>query len=154
MMRISNAALLALLGTISIVNGASPVAYTTILVIVLVELIVSFLIGVICVVFSFSLLLALKDSSSETLPSGDLPPSRRSLSPFIQNNNPGSPGEYHNPMHDSEGDEENIDGGFRRQSVAESEYDYERHLSNADQLPPQGNFVGVMRTFGSYLKFW
>lgn len=55
-------------------SSASPVAYNTILVIVSIELIFAFMIGVVCILFSFNLLRALKDASPETLSAGDLPP--------------------------------------------------------------------------------
>jgi hypothetical protein len=58
------------------VQAASPVGYNTILIIVIIELIVAFSIGVVCILFSFNLLRALKDAAPETLSSGKLPPRR------------------------------------------------------------------------------
>jgi hypothetical protein len=64
------------------VASSSPVAYDIILAVVILELIFAFSVGLVCIVFSFNLIVALKDTSNEaisTLPEGDLPPSRVSL---------------------------------------------------------------------------
>lgn len=61
-------------------SAASPLAYDTILVIVYIELILAFAIGLICILFSCNLLVALKNSTPADLShlsNGDLPPSRR-----------------------------------------------------------------------------
>lgn len=153
---------------LSAVEAASPVAYNTILVIVVLELLFAFSIGVICILFSFNLLRALKDSPSEVLHSmsaGELPPSRRSQSAFVAQ----EPQSGYNPLlmgSDSGGDlsdfhdAEDFHPAYQRQPSTESEIDVERRLSVArgsEAVPSTGGTSGVMgviSTFASYLKLW
>jgi hypothetical protein len=67
------------ISSFNVIEAASPVAYNTILVIVILELIIALIIAVVCILFSLNLLRALKDSSPDILhsmSSGDLPPSK------------------------------------------------------------------------------
>jgi hypothetical protein len=71
-----------LLPSFTMASSSSPIAYDIILAVVILELIFAFSVGLVCIIFSFNLIVALKDTSNEvidTLPEGDLPPSRISL---------------------------------------------------------------------------
>ncbi len=167
-----------------VVKAASPVAYNTILVIVIIELIFAFAIGVVCILFSFNLLRALKDASAETLTSGDLPPrvgdgiqSRTFPSRLYYTDDTLSNRIQYNPLRERESEDfshyhdaedhppattpshtphNGVSEFPMRQSSVGSEWDYE---IDSRQLAKENNTVygkmkGVLSTFTSYIKPW
>jgi hypothetical protein len=164
--------ILLLLSLLSFVHGrASPVAYNIILVIVIVELLFAFSVGIFCVVFSFNLIMTLKESSSDvmnTLPIGDLP-ARNSLqqrpsfdagrnnfqdlessaraNSFSRNNT--------DIRGSATGDYKTFQDGQSslnyRNSLASADYGINRENNNNNN---QNKFSEVFNTFYSYIRLW
>ena len=160
-------------------SSASPVAYNTILVIVSIELIFAFMIGVVCILFSFNLLRALKDASPETLSAGDLPPRSGALADrngkfyteeaLNQTNyNPmtrqglgysavrESEGEDLSRYHDAEETPPHAATAAGRHSSVGSEWDFEQDMrgSAAARGGNPSTWRGALSTFTSYIKPW
>lgn len=163
------------------VQATSPIAYNTILVIVIIELIFAFTIGVVCVLFSFNLLRALKDASPETLTSGNFPPRRNDTTalqnfagnvslnqvqynPLIMQNMRTRESEDFSHYHDaaenppSAADVETNTTppvGVRRNSAG-SEWDFETDGPGGEGRNNSllGNLKGALSTFTGYIKPW
>lgn len=141
-------------------SSSSPVAYDIILIIVILELIFAFSVGVACILFSFNLILTLKESSSEMMDSlavGDLPPSRVSLH---QRDSETSKRETFDESHESKAEGTLDYKTFRDNPRSRtmngvsfgSEFDVERQLP--DHQPQPNGFGQVLRTFYSYIRLW
>lgn len=117
--------------------------------------------GVACIVFSFNLIRALKDSPTEVMSSlavGDLPPSRMSI------NQRDSELSHRNTIDDADiRGSSNLDyKTFRDGNIIHShrltttsigsEIDIERQLP--DQNGQENGFFSVFRTFYSYVRLW
>ncbi len=120
-------------------SAAAPIAYNAILALVVVEVVFAFSVGIICIIFSFNLLRALKETPSEQmdrLSIGNLPPSRPTLLGRTT-----SIGSLHDPSDNS---------GDRRVSR-----DDESELDTEEQIPGyQPPSESILETFGNYLLRW
>ncbi len=131
--------------------SASTIGYDAILAIVIAELVFAFSVGVVCIVFSFNLFRTLKDSQETygNLPTGDLPPRLTNVNnKNSQNNlvNGGTDPFDYSTFHERE--------TYSFGSDAEMDYEGRADDPLPDRESESGNVVGVMGTFGSYLKFW
>lgn len=144
--------LLALLPSKVSADSASPIAYDIILVIVILELIFAFSVAVVCVLFSFNLILTLKDSSNEVISSlavGDLPPSRRTLHQRDSDMN-----EEQLPLdYKTFRDNAERSGNTMHGNSFGSEMDLERQLPGYEPRN-QNNFAAVFNSFFSYVRLW
>lgn len=130
------------------------ITHEVIIAVVVVELVFAFSVGVICIIFSFNLLRAIKDNPDATisLHSGGLPPSRSTLA--LRNSFSAVQTPNHRP------DEQsllphvvpNADMVGRASSVG-SEMDIEEPIDPNNPNPNAG-LTGVYNTFVSYLRIW
>lgn len=154
---------------------ASPIGYEAILAVVIIELVFAFSVGLVCVVFSFNLFFALKDSPDTEVQSGNLPANRprnnsSGLTQPLTGSNPqlnqlvdGSTDYRTFPSlkvpsnsrhHNTESDEE-LDFNTPRDD-AESFLHRDTYNSNIDDNnePRENNLAGLARSFTNYLKLW
>lgn len=129
-------------------------AYDTVLAIVILELIFAFGVGIVCVIFSFSLVRSLGDAEDEmaALADGELPPNRRSN--LYKNTAAavaaGSMSPYQQSGRAVTGDLKSFQSGALRSSDsldAVSEMDSETQQPGVPQ-------PGLLHSFTSYLKLW
>jgi hypothetical protein len=110
--------------------------HNVVLSIVIVELVIAFSVGVMCIIFSFNLLRVIKDSANAnlTMTTGDFPPSHSSNLRSI-----------------SESDYSAIpDEELRRVRSESSELDFETQL----EPDSESGTWGMLHTFGGYLRLW
>ncbi len=142
-----------LLGVLAIICSAEATAanagYNLILTIVIVEVVFSFLIGFVCILLSFNLFRALKDSpdSYTGLPVGEFPLSRGSNYNFMADPERGD-----DSAQGGEGDSEHDPrlGSFG----SDAEMDFEGVMEGYDPRTANSNLVGVLRTVVGYLRLW
>lgn len=120
-------------------STAAPIAYDAILALVIIEVVFAFSVGIICIVFSFNLLRALKDVPTEQmdrLSVGNLPPSRPTQQGRAGSvdSNTGLLPRASNTRHPSQ----------------DSEMDSEVQLPGYEPPPPES----IFETFASYLRWW
>lgn len=129
---------------------SSPIGYDAILAIVIIELLFAFSVGLACIIFSFNLLRALKESEEDYSRSkiGTLP-SRVSGSSSNKKNNAWQSTES---LFDYRTFEETNGSGRRHQSIG-SEMDEERQ-SEYDEASANNGIWRSFKTFGGYLKLW
>lgn len=154
---------------------ASTIRYDAILAIVIVELIFAFSVGVVCIIFSFNLLRALKESAAEysDLPIGDLPARNRSAYSQL--------GSHFGSAHAvSSSADLNSAQAQRRRRSSDSQHDYrtfsEERLcdveagnstdsvhgtppaaaaaSDEDEEEDDESLWGLINIFASYLRLW
>jgi hypothetical protein len=127
------------------------VDYDVIVTIVVIELVFAFSIGIICILFSINLILAIKDNpegANLTIAAGDFPPSvpviRGSFSTRRISNEPDT---VHTPL--------TIDSPERQRIMSHEseEMDIETPLDPNAPRPGEG-FFGVLQSFTSYLRIW
>lgn len=134
-----------------LVQAENAAGYNVILTIVIVEVIFSFLIGFTCILLSFNLFRALKDSpdSYTGLPVGEFPLSRGSNYNFA----------------DYDTESANPDAGARDSEYSprdprmgsfgsDAEMDFEGVAEGYDPRTANSNLVGVARTVVGYLRLW
>lgn len=132
-------------------SAESAAGYNVILTIVIVEVIFAFMIGVVCILLSFNLFRALKDSPDTYtgLPVGEFPLSRGSNYNF-QN-------EFE-AVSTEEGGYESDPGNQRDPRLgsfgSDAEMDFEGVAEGYDPRTANSNLVGVLRTVVGYLRLW
>ena len=143
--------LLCVLALVCSVSAESAAGYNVILTIVIVEVIFSFMIGITCILLSFNLFRALKDSpdSYTALPVGEFPLSRGSNYNFADYDT-----ESGNPNagdHDSDqGARDPRMGSFG----SDAEMDFEGVAEGYDPRTANSNLAGIARTVVGYLRLW
>ena len=166
---------------IKTVTAQSTLSYDAVLTIVIIELVLSFSIGVICILFSYNLFRAIKDSENESdsndnttaeengVPGGII----RRRSPYgsvddLDNISRGDGiggtrsdvrGLVSNRESVSGDDDDNEDDGEHSRSFDyhayeddDSEIDYERKVDTEDR--GNGGMTAVVRSFTPYLRLW
>lgn len=145
------------------VVSASSAGYDLILTIVIVEVIFSFVIGVVCILLSFNLFRALKDSNDAytVLPSGEFPlsrgPSHNALntgdadrsSEYGRTNSPHSPNDRDGNVDYSTFRDPRSMGSFG----SDAEMDFEG-MAEGYVPPNESNLFGVVKSVAGYLRLW
>lgn len=139
------------LALVSSVSAESAAGYNVILTIVIVEVIFSFMIGITCILLSFNLFRALKDSpdSYTGLPVGEFPLSRGSNYNFADYDT--EAGNPNTGDHDSDqGARDPRMGSFG----SDAEMDFEGVAEGYDPRTANSNLAGIARTVVGYLRLW
>ncbi len=149
--------LLLSLPTLTSASSSSPIAYDIILVIVILELIFAFSVAVVCILFSFNLIITLKDSSNEMISSlavGDLPPSRIAQHQQRDSDYAGRTtfDEDRAAALDYKTFRDNAGGRGHGASFA-SEMDIERQLSGYEPRN-ENKFAALFNSFYNYIRLW
>lgn len=141
--------------------SAANAGYDLILTIVIVEVIFSFLIGVVCILLSFNLFRALKDSNDAytILPSGEFPLSR-GPSHNALNGEPDRGSDYgRNSPHSPNERDGNVDYSTFRDPRSmgsfgsDAEMDFEG-VAEGYVPPNESNLFGVVKSVAAYLRLW
>lgn len=139
---------------------SSPIAYSAVLAIVIVELIFAFSVGIACIFFSFNLFRALKETSNDqisSMPEGYLPP--RPLARNISSDSfYSSSSVVINPLQSSNPSINPINTHVASNASMQNRYfsqddelmDEETQLPNSPHPPAQS----IFQTFYSYIKVW
>lgn len=119
----------------------SPLGHEAVLVIVTVELVIAFTVGILCIIFSCNVLRAITDYSEDALPPGSLPPSRSHLilQKVVSSNRMFPLAILNN---------DNIKNSYPDEAD-ELEFDTE---SNTDV--ERRGFFAIVRAFTEYLRIW
>lgn len=148
----SQLGLLCVLALAVTAHAGSAAGYNVILTIVIVEVIFSFMIGITCILLSFNLFRALKDSpdSYTGLPVGEFPLSRGSNYNFAEYDT-----EAGNP---NAGDYDEHAGSARDPRIgsfgSDAEMDFEGVAEGYDPRTANSNLAGIARTVVGYLRLW
>ena len=143
---------------------AVTTGYELILTIVIVEVIFSFVIGVVCIILSFNLFRALKDSPNvyTGMPVGEFPLSRGASNTNVNGggdsdraSDAGRSSTPHSPADRETGDystfrDPRITGSFG----SEAEMDFEGVADGSTPQLPQNNLLGVVKSVTGYLRLW
>lgn len=141
-----------LCGLLQILPSAarSPFDYDVVLAIVIVELVFAFGVGLICIIFSYNLFRAIKESESlphdGNLPSSFLPTSQRTSKSEPPKSEPTQSADY-NTFHE----------GKELPDSLLDEYDsddYELEKKKGTQREHNGGVVPILKTFTNYLRLW
>lgn len=154
----------ALLASILATASASSAGYDLILTIVIVEVIFSFVIGVVCILLSFNLFRALKDSNDTytVLPSGEFPLSRGPSHNALNGGDPDRISEYagrNSSPHSPNDRDGNIDYSTFRDPRSmgsfgsDAEMDFEG-MAEGYVPPNESNLFGVVKSVAGYLRLW
>jgi len=149
----SRLGLLCVFALVCSAHAGNAAGYNVILTIVIVEVIFSFMIGITCILLSFNLFRALKDSpdSYTGLPVGEFPLSRGSNYNFADYDT-----EAGNP---NAGDREDEHTGSARDPRmgsfgSDAEMDFEGVAEGYDPRTANSNLAGIARTVVGYLRLW
>ena len=151
MQRTYQLSLLCLAGVLASARAESAAGYNVILTIVIVEVIFAFMIGVVCILLSFNLFRALKDSPDTYtgLPVGEFPLSRGSNYNFQNEYEAGSSEEVWRDSEPANQRDPRM-GSFG----SDAEMDFEGVAEGYDPRTANSNLVGVLRTVVGYLRLW
>lgn len=152
---------LAVLSALLLDTVSASVTYDTVLTFVILELVFAFGVGIVCIIFSFSLVRSLGESKEtmHQLPDGDFPSNvkskagRKSVMAFQQNQNQS---QTYNNLQEDGSFMRSVQGLPRINNVLErsgdnlSEMDSETQPHDEDAAPQPG----LVSTFTSYLKLW
>lgn len=132
---------------------ASALGYDAILTIVVIEVIFSFSVGLVCIVLSFNLFRALKDSPDiyTGSPIDEFPLSRCPSQTNLTLTYDGINNMVSNP-NILDGDYRTFHNARMTSFGSDAEMDYETLVE--PDLPQENNLVGIVRSFAGYLRLW